>query len=116
MTINKIRQTTTTLKHHDQRVNVPLDLDDKTPIQHFATLNDKNGHTSTFHVGLKPGCAHGVITHLDRDAMHNQLIELITQQWIPHTNDEFHNNTRHGRPATLDNNGHDRINPPSNHP
>jgi hypothetical protein len=66
MTINDISQiTTTTLKHHDQRVNVLLELDDETPIQHFVTLNDKNGHTSTFHVRLKPGCTHSVITHLD---------------------------------------------------
>jgi hypothetical protein len=93
-----------------------MELDDETPIQHFVTLNDKNGCTSTFHVRLKPGCTHSVITHLDRDAMHDQLIEFISQQWILHSNDEFHNNTRHGHPTTLNNNGHDRINPPSNHP
>ena len=77
-------------------------------------MNDKAGYTSTFHIRLKPECTHPANNQIDRDAMHDQVVELVGQQWILHSNHEFHANSRSGLYTTLDNNRNEQANPPSN--
>ena len=117
ITVNDIHNVTTTTltAHHSKQVQMLTELNDWTPIQHFTTSNDKHGHTSTSHVRLEPECTHNDMIHcLNRDAMHNKLIEFTAQQQTLHSNDQFGLNTSHGHPTTLTVN--QCIKPPSKNP